>query len=141
MCIFISAKYEEVFPIKLETIVEKVAHGKFSKEEIKNKELEILETLDFQVFGPNLNKMLAVTTNRLISQGIFEPENLCLFEKAVAYFGKMVLYDYSINGNYGLRSLTSGVLYTSLKLVETVCQNMDFMNKVYYDFFFIFNIF
>ena len=88
--------------------------------------------MDFQVFGPNLNKMLAVTTNRLISQGMLEPENLSLFEKAVAYFGKMVLYDYNLIGKYGLRSLTSGVLYTSLKLVETVCQNMDFMSKVHY---------
>lgn len=128
--IFIASKYEEVFAIKLDTVFQKVAHGKFSKEEIKLKELEILEVLDFQVFGPNLNKMLAVTTNRMISQGLIQPEYLNLFEKAVAYFGKMVLYDYNLIAKRGLRSLTSGVLHTALKLVEMVCENIDFMSKV-----------
>jgi hypothetical protein len=38
---FISCKYEEIYPIKLQIFFEKIAHRKLTKEEIKEKEAEI----------------------------------------------------------------------------------------------------
>lgn len=35
---FIAAKYEEIHPMKLSVVHEKIAHKKLSKEEIKDKE-------------------------------------------------------------------------------------------------------
>lgn len=37
-CIFIACKYEEIYPLKLRVIHEKIAHRKLSKEEIIKKE-------------------------------------------------------------------------------------------------------
>jgi hypothetical protein len=39
---FIACKYEEIYPVKLQVVHEKIAHKKLSKDDIKNKEAEIL---------------------------------------------------------------------------------------------------
>jgi len=38
---FIACKYEEIYPVKLQIVHEKIAHKKLSKEEIRAKEAEI----------------------------------------------------------------------------------------------------
>jgi hypothetical protein len=40
--IFLACKYEEIYPIRLKTVFEKIAHMKLTIEEIKNKEAIIL---------------------------------------------------------------------------------------------------
>ena len=39
---FIAAKYEEIHPMKLSVVYEKIAHKKLSTEQIKKKESDIL---------------------------------------------------------------------------------------------------
>jgi hypothetical protein len=52
--IFLAFKYSETFPIKLDFVVEKIAHNKFKKEEIIKMENEILITLNFSLIKPTL---------------------------------------------------------------------------------------
>ena len=52
--IFLAFKYSETFPIKLDFVVEKIAHNKFKKEEIIKMENEILKTLNFSLIKPTL---------------------------------------------------------------------------------------
>lgn len=134
---FIASKYEEVYPLKLDTILEKIAHRKFSKEQLKSKELEILETLDFDVYGPNLIKLLGLSNQKIVIKGLEETFPLCLFEKALSYFSKMVLYEYNLIGRLDIKLLTSGILYTALKLVETVNGVVNFEEKVKINIFLI----
>lgn len=42
---FIACKYEEIYPVKLKVVHEKIAHKKIPIEDIKNKEADILNTL------------------------------------------------------------------------------------------------
>lgn len=39
---FMASKYEEIYPIKLQVVYEKIAHKKLTKDEIKAKEAEIM---------------------------------------------------------------------------------------------------
>ena len=39
---FMASKYEEIYPLKLNVVYEKIAHKKITKEEIKAKEEEIM---------------------------------------------------------------------------------------------------
>lgn len=39
---FMACKYEEIYPVKLQVVHEKIAHKKLTKEEIKDKETNIL---------------------------------------------------------------------------------------------------
>lgn len=46
-CLFISSKLEEIFPVHLVKLVKEACHSHITQEEIKNMELQIIETLHF----------------------------------------------------------------------------------------------
>lgn len=52
--IFIAYKFCDINPIKLKFLVEKIGHGKFSKEEIINMEEKILNTLNYDILKPTI---------------------------------------------------------------------------------------
>ncbi|TNV80111.1 hypothetical protein FGO68_gene12460 [Halteria grandinella] len=49
VCMFIASKYEDVQPLLLKTVFEKIGHSKLSKEVILAKEQDILQALGFRV--------------------------------------------------------------------------------------------
>ena len=51
---FISSKYHDIRPLRLKTIQEKIAHGKLSCDDIKNKEDEISRYLNFSFGLPSV---------------------------------------------------------------------------------------
>jgi hypothetical protein len=48
---FIASKYEDVFPLLMKTVFNKIGHKKISEEDIINKEMEILRVLGFKIGG------------------------------------------------------------------------------------------
>lgn len=48
---FIASKYEDIYPLLLRTVFERIAHKKISVETIREKELEILRAIDFKIGG------------------------------------------------------------------------------------------
>lgn len=46
---FIASKYEEIYPLKLNTLYDKICRKKFSKREIIDMEQEILASLEFEL--------------------------------------------------------------------------------------------
>ena len=46
-CMFIASKYYDIYPLKLKMVFEKIAHKKLSCQDIKNKEDEIMNSLNF----------------------------------------------------------------------------------------------
>ena len=57
-CMYIATKFEEVHPLKLRTVHEKIGHRKLSTESILAKESEILEALGFALAGANHHEIL-----------------------------------------------------------------------------------
>lgn len=51
---FAAAKYEEIHPLKLSVIYEKIARKKFKKTEILEKESDIVKALDFKLEVPSV---------------------------------------------------------------------------------------
>ena len=51
---FSAAKYEEIHPLKLGTIYDKIARKKFSKTDILDKESDIVGALDFKLETPSI---------------------------------------------------------------------------------------
>ena len=101
-----------------------------SKEEIKQKELKILETLDFQLNTPNIIKFLGLKMNKLINNEAFSQIPLGLLEKSASYFAKMVLYDYNLIAKFNGETLAEGVLLTSLKFAEAFCGDFETAKQV-----------
>jgi hypothetical protein len=48
---FMASKYEDVFPLLMKTVVNKIGHGKISSESIRTKEMEILRAIGFKLGG------------------------------------------------------------------------------------------
>jgi len=46
---FMASKYEEIYPLKLNTIYDKICRKKFSKKEVIDMEQQILSTLEFEL--------------------------------------------------------------------------------------------
>ena len=51
---FSAAKYEEIHPLKLSVIYEKIARKKFKKVDILDKESEIVKVLNFKLESPSV---------------------------------------------------------------------------------------
>lgn len=68
VCMFIASKYEEIEPIKIRELIDEVGHFIFSKEDIQNKELDILKTLQFQVGNPIEKELVDMTLMKLTGQ-------------------------------------------------------------------------
>ena len=51
---FSAAKYEEIHPLKLSVIYDKIARKKFKKAEILDKESDMVKALDFQLEKPSV---------------------------------------------------------------------------------------
>lgn len=51
---FIASKYEDIYPLKLSIIYEKIAHKKLAVSEIKDREHTLISTLDFHLRKPTI---------------------------------------------------------------------------------------
>ena len=48
-CMFIASKYEDIYPLKMKMVYEKIAHQKLAIEDIKTLELDILQSINYQI--------------------------------------------------------------------------------------------
>ena len=51
---FTASKYEDVRPLAMDQVLKKVAHGKFSCEDIQKRELEIMNAMKFKMGAPTV---------------------------------------------------------------------------------------
>lgn len=58
-CMFTCSKYQDIYPLRLKMVYEKIAHKKLSMEDIKKKESEILNMCDFiNIAKPTINDFI-----------------------------------------------------------------------------------
>ncbi|CAD8061186.1 unnamed protein product [Paramecium sonneborni] len=115
---FIAAKYEEIHPMKLSVVYEKIAHKKLSTDQIKKKESEILQTIGFDLVGGTLFDMYnLILTNCFIESKLLE-KNYKYLKKLCLYLSKMVLYDYEICSKNNYTLLAAALIFVAFKIVE-----------------------
>lgn len=115
---FIANKYEEIYPLKLATIYEKIAHRKLSMEQIKRKEKEILETLDFNIMFPTPFEYLTIGFQKLNLKNIMPQKNYEYLEKVSIYLLKMMTHDYEIICGQKFHELAAACIFVAFKIVE-----------------------
>ena len=62
---FMASKYEDVYPLLMKTVFNKIAHQKISIEDIRAKELEILRELGFKIGVPTALEFLDRYTSEI----------------------------------------------------------------------------
>ena len=55
---FIASKYEDVIPLLMKTIINKIGHNKFNQTQIEEKEIEILKVLSFKIGVPTIKEFI-----------------------------------------------------------------------------------
>ena len=51
-CMFVASKFEDIYPLKMKTVFEKIAHQKLEISKIKKTELELLNIIDYKIHAP-----------------------------------------------------------------------------------------
>lgn len=95
--LFIASKYEEVTPIHMHDLIEKICHNRFSENDIKKKEREILENLEYQIIIHSVGDFLKnhfcefrITNKQIIDSNI---ENYFKsMEQISVYISKVILH-------------------------------------------------
>lgn len=133
---FIASKYEDIYPLKMKMVFEKIAHKKLAIEEIKGLELDILKSINYQIPAPTVLDFLRVYLQEVLGIGHVgktsltaeekekiptssnTPEGLNhLIFKMAMYLAKMSMHDYELSGRKP--SLVGiGSLYVALKICE-----------------------
>ena len=138
-CIFIASKLNDIKPIKLKIIEERISHGKLTKDEIKEEEQRILITLRYNVIFPTvydygiryLFDMFRICIEQcdLIKCLCSENSEHSMryykqFKSILFYFLKISNFDYKIMQN--LPSLiAAGCINVTNKIVEAMDKNDD----------------
>ena len=133
---FIASKYEDIYPLKMKMVYEKIAHKKLAIEDIKTLELDIMINIENKIPAPTVLDFLRhylqevlgighmgktsltseerekVPTNSNTQEGL----NVLIFKMAM-YLAKMSMHDYELSGRKP--SLVGiGALYVALKICE-----------------------
>ena len=68
-CMFISSKYEDIYPLKMKMVYEKIAHKKLPIEKIKNLEMDIMKVINYRIPAPTSLDFLKVYLKEVLGIG------------------------------------------------------------------------
>ena len=57
---FVASKFEDIYPLKMKTVYEKIAHKKLEIEKIKSLELDIMKSINYKIHAPTVLDFLKV---------------------------------------------------------------------------------
>lgn len=145
---FIASKYEDIYPLKMKMVYEKIAHKKLSIDRIKTLELDILKTIKYKIPAPTVLDFLKIYLKEVLGishQGNTSvkkedkdkiptnsdtPEGLnLLIYKMSMYLGKMSMHHYELSGKKP--SLVGvGAIYVALKICEQLKKTVLISNHL-----------
>lgn len=115
---FIANKYEEIYPLKLKTIYEKIAHKKLSIEQIKNKEIEILQALNYNLNTTTTYEYMTLALNSLELKQIINHKTFEYLEKVSLYLLKMMMHENSLLVKQKKHELAASIIFVTFKIIE-----------------------
>jgi hypothetical protein len=96
---FLASKYEDITPLMMRTVINKIGHGKFSLAQVNNRELDMLRTLEFRVGAPTILEFIDRFRTELSHSvlAVFkEPEVEKRLIKRILLLGKLACCSYEL---------------------------------------------
>ena len=120
VCIFVSSKFCDIYPIKLRALCEKIAHNKYKSEDILQMEDTIMKCLKYDILKP--------TTFDFMN---FYFEDLFYFFENNFNIKNKILSEYlkSLIGNLNITITLDNVYYDKCANAEKFTENMRFFLK------------
>lgn len=113
-----AAKFEEIYPMRLQVIYEKIAHKKLSIESILEKEGEILKALNYNITSATLYDYLTNALYQLELKGTLGADMSEYLNKVCVYLCKANMYDYELMSQYSHCEMAACTLFVAFKVVE-----------------------
>lgn len=144
---FIASKYEDIYPLKMKMVFEKIAHKKLPIEKIKGIEMDILKVINYKIPAPSSYEFLKSYLKQVLNIGTIgkskatqyeKKEQLLLLpdkglsvliEKMALYLSKMALHDYELSGKRASLQAV-GSLYVALKICEQLKKTQLITNEI-----------
>jgi hypothetical protein len=95
----LASKLEDLQPIPIQLLVERVAQGRFTAEDIKAREREMLSVLDFDVTFPTVHDFIDDLLVELVAKDNVDPDETTLntiskIREQALFFAMMACFDY-----------------------------------------------
>lgn len=110
----VATKMDEVYPLKIKTVYDKIVHKKIDKKEIINVEARIAEKMDFVLnvwsFYDLAIFKLHESCQAKNDEMVKDIEELC------GVIGKFVMFNYELYGHYSISVLSDALLKAAYKV-------------------------
>jgi hypothetical protein len=112
---YIASKMDEIYPLKIKTIYEKIVHKKISKEALIEMERKMFDSLDHQVNCWTFFDLALLKVADQFSHDNVELKNKV--EEVMSFVSKFILYDYDLYLKYDMETLAKVLV----KIAGKVC--------------------
>jgi len=117
-CMFMASKYEEIYPLRLSIVYEKIAHKKISPEQIKQKEMEVFSTLEYKMTNVTPYEFMMNTIFQLNLKDTMSPKLYDYLLKVCTYLSKANMHDYELVSQQNYSELAAATLFVAFKIIE-----------------------
>ena len=90
---FVASKYEDIVPLMMKTVVNKIGHNKFELNQIEEKELDLLRVNDYRVGVPTVKEFLDRFLEEL--SGLLSKQDRSVY-RFLMCLAKMTCFSYDI---------------------------------------------
>lgn len=110
---FLASKYEDVIPLSLKIVYNKVGHKKLSTDQILSREIEVLEALEFNLMRQTT---LYEQIERLAEEHL--KDDYKGLRKYYNYYARLVQFDYETLNIYTTSELAVSILWVAVEVLE-----------------------
>lgn len=115
---YVATKYEEISPLRISVMHSKISHGKFSKEDIRNKETDILEALNFECSPITILNFLELALETIKLRDVLSDALYAHLVKLSIYIAKMIMHEYELLSKYSQSEFAVACIYIALKIIQ-----------------------
>lgn len=111
---YIASKMDEIYPLKIKTIYEKIVHKKISKEALIETEKKMFDTLDHRVNCWTFFDLALLKVSDQFSHDNVELKNNV--EEVMSFISKFILYDYELYLKYDMETFAKVLAKIATKI-------------------------
>jgi len=130
-CMFMASKYEEIYPLRLSVVHEKIAHKKIHPDQIKKKEMEIFMTLGYKMTNCTPYEFIMNALYQLNLKETMAPRLYNYLKKVCVYLAKANMHDYELLSQQDYSELAAATLFVAFKIIEQLDKNFPLFEMLH----------
>lgn len=126
---FIASKYEEIYPLRLSVVHEKIAHRKLSTDAIKKKEKDIMDAMEYKLTGVTPYDFMMTALYQMNLRDVLSEKMHDYLLKVCTYLLKMTMHDYDLINQQTYSELAAATIFVAFKIIEQLEKSFPLSEK------------